>query len=345
MTNLNRYEQRRIERIKRREIKRRQRHRRNVAIGIMAAVLLLLSSNFILSKLTNNSNAMSANVIEPASEQVSGIINSEVSSDAPSIKYVTRDEYSQIELAPRTEKEQAAGFRDKLDTFLVTNKDTTLYLRTSLNSGVVAVIPKDTYVETYGHENGWTKVTTVGREGYIRDKDLDVVGDPTFFKVVDGHLIVNATYGLPTSYTTVFNEEAAAALRVMIESMGRDEVSVEVATTFRSAADEAKELVYMGNPTDAPSPGHAPFQTGFAVQLYEKGTDPRLDNAFEKSKAFAWLSEHAHEYGYILRYPKGSRAKTGYRENPMIFYYVGIEDATIIHKENLTMEDFYETGK
>ncbi|MBR5272018.1 MAG: D-alanyl-D-alanine carboxypeptidase family protein, partial [Clostridia bacterium] len=63
--------------------------------------------------------------------------------------------------------------------------------------------------------------------------------------------------------------------------------------------------------------------------------------SFENTTAFKWLQKHAHEYGYILRYPKGKTWITGYAYEPWHYRYVGIPAATIIHNENTTYEQYY----
>lgn len=308
---------------------------------VLAAVVLLFSGRFIISKMTNHSNAMSARVIEPS-------YSSDTESSEPIekkedvvIEYMTEEELLEKDILPRTEKTQAEGFQEELDCFLVTNQDAVLYARNSTKANELAVLPKGTYVESYGHDSGWTKVSSIGREGYIKDQYLDVVSDSSLFKVVEGKLIVNKRYGLPSTYETEFNAQAASAMRVMLEAMEREGLSLEVATTYRSAPDEAKELVLMGNPVDAPESGHTVFQTGYGVQFYIAGTDPRLDNHFELTDQFAWLRDHAYEYGFILRYPEGSESTTGYRSDPTIFIYVGIEDAGAMMEEKLTLEEYY----
>ncbi|WP_034578837.1 D-alanyl-D-alanine carboxypeptidase family protein [Kallipyga massiliensis] len=336
---------RRAKRVERRRLRRKRNQRRNILALALAAGLIFFSGRFIISHLSNNSSAQSSlpesqitivqGADDPAAKEEKG------TGKDREIKYMTSKEAQSKRLLPRTEKKQADSYQSQLDTFLVTNQDVILYNRDSIKSTEVAALPKNTVVETYGHQDGWTKVTSVGREGYIRDEYLDVISDASQFVVVDGHLIVNASYGISTDYETVFHEDAAAALRVMTEAMERDGVKVEVATTYRSAADEAKELVLEGNPDHAPQPGHAVFQTGLGVKFYVEGTDPRMDNAFEKTAAFKWLKDHAHEYGFVLRYPQGSETITGYRADPTIFVYVGIEDASIISNEGLTLEVFY----
>ncbi|MCI6156943.1 MAG: M15 family metallopeptidase [Peptoniphilaceae bacterium] len=331
------YERRHLERSRRRELRQKQRHKRNALLGVTLAVVFLLSGTVLLGRWMKSSNAM--NFFPATGSQTEAKSEEKAASHDESVQYLSQD--SRKSIAKRTQKVQVEGYSDTLNTFLTTNKDAVLYSKDSVKSQQVTVIPKGTTVETYGYEGDWTKVTSIGRTGYIRNENLDVVADASTFRVVDGHVIVNALYSLSQDYETVFNDTASAALRVMLEAMERDGVPIEVATTYRSAADEARELVLSGNPEHAPQPGHAVFQTGYAVRFNAPGTDPRMDNDFENTEQYRWLHEHAEEYGYILRYPKGSESITGYRADPTIFYYVGVQDASIISNEGLTMEVFY----
>ena len=82
-------------------------------------------------------------------------------------------------------------------------------------------------------------------------------------------------------------------------------------------------------------PGHSEHQTGLAVDISStKGT-------FEYTAEFKWLQKHAHEYGFILRYPKGKEWITGYSYEPWHYRYVGTDVATIIFEEGITYEEYY----
>ena len=82
-------------------------------------------------------------------------------------------------------------------------------------------------------------------------------------------------------------------------------------------------------------PGFSEHQTGLAVDINSTKT------SFERSAEFKWLQEHAHEYGFIMRYPKGKKWITGYEYEPWHYRYVGIEAAKIIHAEGTTYEQYY----
>ena len=63
---------------------------------------------------------------------------------------------------------------------------------------------------------------------------------------------------------------------------------------------------------------------------------------FGKSEAGRWLAENAHEYGFILRYPKGYKNVTGFQYEPWHFRYVGIELATEMKTKGIkTLEQFW----
>lgn len=81
--------------------------------------------------------------------------------------------------------------------------------------------------------------------------------------------------------------------------------------------------------------GHSEHQTGLAVDINSTYV------SFEYSAAFKWLQQHAHEYGYILRYPRGKEWITGYAYEPWHYRYVGTEAAKIIYEEGITYEEYY----
>ena len=88
-------------------------------------------------------------------------------------------------------------------------------------------------------------------------------------------------------------------------------------------------------------PGKGEHQLGLAVDFssytepcMEKFTACRLDNTSAE-----WLAAHAHEYGFILRYPEGKQPIVGYQYEAWHFRYVGRELAGALHQSGLTLEE------
>lgn len=86
-------------------------------------------------------------------------------------------------------------------------------------------------------------------------------------------------------------------------------------------------------------PGASEHQIGLAFDIVSNQYS-LLEEEFAQTEAGNWLSEHSHEYGFILRYPKGKEDITGIEFEPWHFRYVGVEAATYMYNNNLTLEEF-----
>ena len=62
---------------------------------------------------------------------------------------------------------------------------------------------------------------------------------------------------------------------------------------------------------------------------------------FGYATAAQWLASRAHEYGFVLAYPSGQEADTGYEWEPWHYRYVGIENAERITQGGLSLQDFW----
>ncbi len=87
-------------------------------------------------------------------------------------------------------------------------------------------------------------------------------------------------------------------------------------------------------------PGHSEHQTGLSVDVMGSNLDY---DEFESSPEFEWMSEHAHLYGFIMRYPKGKEDITGFKYEPWHYRYVGISEATNIYEQQLSLEEYIES--
>ncbi len=67
-------------------------------------------------------------------------------------------------------------------------------------------------------------------------------------------------------------------------------------------------------------PGYSEHHSGRAVDFAVAGL-PVLTEAFEKTPAFAWLTQHAAGFGYRLSYPRGN--PYGYIYEPWHWFFEG----------------------
>ncbi len=96
---------------------------------------------------------------------------------------------------------------------------------------------------------------------------------------------------------------------------------------------EAEVLTYSARP------GTSEHQTGLCMDLISVD-HVVLDESFAENPAYAYLWENAHHFGFVLRFPEGKEAVTGYSYEPWHFRFVGIRAATEIHNEGLTLEEY-----
>lgn len=156
---------------------------------------------------------------------------------------------------------------------------------------------------------------------------------------VPSDLVIAQGCGNPT-----LSAAAAKAYALMCEDITKAGLIMNDATSYRSyhfqASLYASYLSAYGQTyTDTISarPGFSEHQTGMAVDLNAGNASFGL---FVTTKTYAWVSAHCAEYGFILRYPSGKEAVTGYRFESWHYRYVGIETAKAIQESGLTLDEY-----
>lgn len=112
---------------------------------------------------------------------------------------------------------------------------------------------------------------------------------------------------------------AARAFHSMRETAIRDEVELQVVSAFRSIAYQLgiiERKLQRGLAMEAilrvsAAPGYSEHHSGRALDLTAPGYAP-VEESFEQSGAFAWLTRHAPRFGFALSYPRGNRHRIAY---------------------------------
>jgi len=89
-------------------------------------------------------------------------------------------------------------------------------------------------------------------------------------------------------------------------------------------------------------PGHSEHQTGLVMDVTSESVNYQLIESFGETEEGKWLSEHAHEFGFIIRYPEGAEDITGYIYEPWHIRYLGVDMATKVYESGLTYEEYLE---
>jgi D-alanyl-D-alanine carboxypeptidase len=131
----------------------------------------------------------------------------------------------------------------------------------------------------------------------------------------------------------LLRREAAGNLESLVASAAAAGEELTVASGYRSYEDQrtsyARLVSVFGKGADRTSapPGHSQHQLGTAVDFTNAAVGYEVMRRFGRTTAAGWLEEHAHEHGFVLSYPPGRHASTGYHWEPWHYRYVGEENA------------------
>ena len=179
------------------------------------------------------------------------------------------------------------------------------------------------------------------------------VDDPaTAAVVVNKQRPLNPADHVPASLEAVngqlLRSDAASAFSTLMQSAASEGVAITAVSGYRSYDSQVSlygsyTAQYGQETADTISarPGHSEHQTGLAVDIGDPEGTCSLQSCFEDTAAGAWAAENAHRFGFIVRYPDGSGAETGYAYEPWHLRYVGTRIAEGMRAHGVaTLEEY-----
>ncbi len=154
-------------------------------------------------------------------------------------------------------------------------------------------------------------------------------------------ILVNNEHPLEETYTFThhtlncgldMDERAFNDLKTMLETLNAADLHYSIVNAYIEPSSEGDEVF------NARCNEHA---TGLALDI---NTEYNYEYAtFNPSDATnVWLTDNCYKYGFIVRYPADKTDSTGVSAELWHFRYVGVEAATFMHDNNLSLEEFYE---
>ena len=161
---------------------------------------------------------------------------------------------------------------------------------------------------------------------------------------IDGYLIVNKTYTLPSSYGNGLTNATTEAFNNMQAAAKADGLNIYISSGFRLYSYQ--KTLYnnyvnrdgvVAADTYSARAGHSEHQSGLAFDVNT------INDSFANTEEGKWLNDNCYKYGFILRYPKGKSDETGYQYEPWHFRYVGVELAEKLYNNGnwITVEDYF----
>ena len=174
-------------------------------------------------------------------------------------------------------------------------------------------------------------------------------------------LLLNRKYKLPDGYVPKLTEavkgsgvkmdyRVAPHYQEMYNAAKKDGITLTPVSGYRSYErqknnfeNQIKEYMNQGmNKVDATVkasqirllPGTSEHNAGLAMDICS------LSETFENTKEFKWLQAHAHEYGFIMRYPKDKVNVTKIIYEPWHYRYVGTDLAKQLKSSGQVLEEY-----
>ncbi|MGE7930681.1 M15 family metallopeptidase [Lysinibacillus xylanilyticus] len=181
-------------------------------------------------------------------------------------------------------------------------------------------------------------------------------------------VLVNKKYAFPEGYEPkdlvypnvpfIFNEkiekrmmreEAAEYLENMFNAANKQNIHLAGVSAYRSSQTQTtlfnnyveRDGIEKAK-TYSAVPGTSEHQSGLAIDVSGSDGSCAADDCFANTEEAAWLEDNAHKYGYIIRFPKDKENITGYQYEPWHIRYVGVNLATELYNNGLTLEEYFE---
>ena len=178
-------------------------------------------------------------------------------------------------------------------------------------------------------------------------------------------LLVNKTHPLPADYkpeglkdikyyasdrtasSRYMVGDAADNFHLLVEAAAAEGHEIVMTTAYRSYGFQQtlwdNYVAKYGEAeasTFSARPGTSEHQAGLCTDVSSPSVNYQLTSKYGSTPEGQWLSEHAHEYGFIIRYMEGKEHITGYQYEPWHIRYVGREAAAYIYQEQITFEEY-----
>ncbi len=271
--------------------------------------------------------------------------------------------------APTTEKSDAV-FTEKEESVWAT-RDVNVRSAGSTDSKIVGKLHEGNKVLRLAKgDNGWSRVMFEGEVRYIYSEYLTTT-EP--FKVSSNRtvidptgddwnlVVVNMNREIPADYVPKLTEVASSGVymdyrvapyyNAMYEAAKKDGIILTPYSGYRSYSRQqrnynnltqqymsqyklSKEQAAKKAATVILPPGTSEHNLGLAMDICN------TNSTFKNQKEYQWLTQHAHEYGFILRYTAEKQSITGIIPEPWHWRYVGVEHAEKIKNSGLSLEEY-----
>jgi zinc D-Ala-D-Ala carboxypeptidase len=245
----------------------------------------------------------------------------------------------------------------------------------STKYAILGVIQKSERIDVKSATGtGWYQILYKGKKGYVFSQYVKIIKNerweeeviPVVAKPNDMAVLINKQNKLPANFVPnnlvdsgisfpftnnsekkKLRKEAAVAIQTLVRDAKKAGITIVGVSGYRSYTTQVslfesyvKQDGYEKARMYSAIPGTSEHQTGLAIDVGNNSATCAATSCFQDTNEAKWLHLHVAEYGFIIRYPKGKEAITGYVYEPWHLRYVGKVVATDIMKRGITLEEY-----
>ena len=128
------------------------------------------------------------------------------------------------------------------------------------------------------------------------------------------------------------------AMERMFAAAEADGVNAFIVTSGYRTRERQQEIYAQEGDEQAAPPGCSEHETGLSFDVTTNYNTNTM--TFEDTQQYKWLIAHCAQYGFILRYPRGKEAITGFAAESWHYRYVGEAAARYIMARGITLEEY-----
>ncbi len=207
-------------------------------------------------------------------------------------------------------------------------------------------------IYVFSETRGWFRtpidILTVDPKG-VAAHSLDTLMSDGRVSFDQSLMLVNTEHMLPEGFapdvveykdTTVFMSRPMIDAYASLSAAVKERTGNKLYVSSDLRTREEQEALYLEDPTTATIPDASEHQSGLALDVY---VAYYAGDGFLKSPSGRFVNSHAHEYGFIIRYPSYGENETGIRFEPWHIRYVGAPHANVIYSNHITLEEYIES--
>lgn len=335
---------------------------------IMKKVLYILAAIIVLFTLSGCGIIDKLFYKEPPTQETSESTSASTTTTSTTTPITTPSTTTTTTSAPTEESEEM--------TKVWAKQDVNVREKSSTDSKKLGVLHEgNSVIRIAKTSDGWSKIIFNDIEAYISTSYLTET-EPTRATYSDRvivdpdsdlwyFVIVNTERAIPSDYVPKLAEVAGSGIYMdyrvapyyneMYAAAKKDGVILTPYSGYRSYARQQRNYnnltsKYMSQyhltreeaaakaATVILPPGTSEHHLGLAMDICN------TNSSFSSQKEYKWLTEHAHEYGFILRYTAEKQDITGIIPEPWHWRYVGVEHAKAIKDSGLCLEEYIQVN-